>query len=226
MIKYAKVTNQETGLCDVGLGTNVQFYQSIGMQKLDVQQSDIDGNWYLSELCPMKTDEQKAQEEKERIAKLYLTGADVERGIYQAKGMDFDDILAFVTANPPEGLDIKALRIELKANNFYRGNPYVDVIGRKLGFTKEQLDKFFEKKDYHYLTNCTLTVNAVPEESTVIINDVEQKQITVPYGSQISIQVSAEGYKTYSDVINELLEDETLDVVMSIEDITDNNDDK
>ena len=172
------------------------------------------------------TQEELENKEKERIAKLYLTGADVERGIYKAKGMDFDDILAFVTANPPEGLDIKALRIELKANNFYRGNPYVDVIGRKLGFTKEQLDKFFEKKDYHYLTNCTLTVNAVPEESTVIINDVEQKQITVPYGSQISIQVSAEGYKTYSDVINELLEDETLDVVMSIEDITDNNDDK
>ena len=37
---------------------------------------------------------EQEQKEKERIAKLYLTGADVERGIYQAKGMDFDDILA------------------------------------------------------------------------------------------------------------------------------------
>ena len=92
-----------------------------------------------------------AQAEAERIAKLYLTGADVERGIYQAKGMDFDDILAFVTANPPEGLDVKALKIELKANHFYRGNPYVDAIGTLLGFTKEQLDKFFETNDWTYL---------------------------------------------------------------------------
>ena len=57
------------------------------------------------------TEAELAQQERERVAKLYLTGADVERGIYQAKGMDFDDIMAFVMANPPEGLDIKALKI-------------------------------------------------------------------------------------------------------------------
>ncbi len=93
----------------------------------------------------------QAQKERERIGKLFLTGADVERGIYQAKGMDFEDILAFVLANPPEGLDIKALKIELKANNFYRGNPYVSAIGQLLGFSEEQLDKFFEFNDYTYL---------------------------------------------------------------------------
>ena len=148
MIKYAKIINEGTGVCEVGLGTNSSFYQSIGMTQLDVQQSDINNAWYLTELCPMKTDEQKELEEKERIAKLYLTGADVERGIYQAKGMDFDDILAFVMANPPVGLDVKALRIELKANHFYRGNPYVNAVGALLGFTSEQLDKFFETNDY------------------------------------------------------------------------------
>jgi hypothetical protein len=94
------------------------------------------------------TEEEIALQEKERIAKLFLTGADVERGIYQAKGMDFDDILAFVMANPPQGLDVKALRIELKANHFYRGNPYVNAVGALLGFTSEQLDKFFETNDY------------------------------------------------------------------------------
>ncbi len=151
MIKYAKIVNEETGLCEVGLGTNIEFYQSIGMEELDVQQSDIDNNWYLLELCPMKTDEQKELEEKERIAKLFLTGADVERGIYQAKGMDFDDIVAMVTQLQPEGLNIKALKIELKANNFYRGNPYVNAVGALLGFTSEQLDKFFETNDYTVL---------------------------------------------------------------------------
>jgi hypothetical protein len=102
----------------------------------------------------------QAQKERERIAKLYLTGADVERGIYQAKGMDFDDILAFVMANPPVGLDVKALRIELKANHFYRGNPYVNAVGGLLGFTSEQLDKFFETNDY----TCLLPNEEIKED--------------------------------------------------------------
>ena len=97
------------------------------------------------------TEEEIALQELERIAKLFLTGADVERGIYQAKGMDFDDIVAMVTQLQPEGLDIKALKIELKANNFYRGNPYVNAVGALLGFTSEQLDKFFETNNYTVL---------------------------------------------------------------------------
>ena len=103
------------------------------------------------------TKEEIEQQEKERIAKLYLTGADVERGIYQAKGMDFEDIvemvetMQFAQAPQVEGIDVKALKIELKANNFYRGNPYVNAIGALLGFTSEQLDKFFETNDYTVL---------------------------------------------------------------------------
>ena len=111
----------------------------------------------------------KAQEEKERIAKLYLTGADVERGIYKAKGMDFEDIIAYVTQLQPEGLDIKALKIELKANNFYRGNPYVNAIGQLLGFTSEQLDQFFETNDY--------TVLLPKEEPTEVSNEENNEAV-------------------------------------------------
>lgn len=106
----------------------------------------LDGEEYV--LKDKAWEAKKEQAEKEHTAKLFLTGADVERGIYKARGMDFDDILAFVTQLQPEGLDIKALKIELKANNFYRGNPYVNAIGTLLGFTDEQLDRFFETKDY------------------------------------------------------------------------------
>lgn len=106
----------------------------------------LDGQEYV--LKDEAWEEKQAQQERERIAKLYLTGADVERGIYQARGMDFDDIVTMVTQLQPEGLDIKALKIELKANNFYRGNPYVSAIGALLGFTEEQLDMFFETNDY------------------------------------------------------------------------------
>ena len=98
-------------------------------------------------LNPNYEAEQEAKEQ-ERIAMLSLTAADVERGIYKATGKDFDDVVAMVTELQPQGIDIKALKIELKANNFYRGNPYVDAVGTLLGFTKEQLDLFFETNDY------------------------------------------------------------------------------
>ena len=79
---------------------------------------------------------------------LKLTAADVERAIYKAKGIDFEDIVATLESTQPAGLDIKALKIELKANNFYRGNPYIDAVGTILGLTTEQLDEFFETNDY------------------------------------------------------------------------------
>ena len=97
------------------------------------------------------TQEELDLQKQEYISKLFLTGADVERGIYQAKGMDFDDILTLVTNLQPEGIDIKALKIELKANHFYRGNPYVNAIGQLLDLSTSQLDKFFETNDYTYL---------------------------------------------------------------------------
>lgn len=95
--------------------------------------------------------ERDTKKEEETRKMMYLTGTDVERAILKVKGMDFDDILEFVKAKKPDGIDIKALKVELKANNFYRGNPYIDAIGSLLGLTTEQLDKFFETNDYTVL---------------------------------------------------------------------------
>lgn len=87
--------------------------------------------------------EKEAQKERERINMLYLTAADVERAIYEDKGMDFDDVLALVEQQGV-GIDVKRIKIEFKANNFYRGNQYVVAIGALLGYTSEQLDYLFE----------------------------------------------------------------------------------
>ncbi len=106
-------------------------------------------------------EQQQAQKERERLSMLNLTAADVERAIYKAKGMDFDDVIALVEqyneAAPLDaegnstGVDIKALKIELKANNFYRGSEWVNKIGSLLGFTSSQLDLFFKDGDYTHL---------------------------------------------------------------------------
>ena len=71
MLKYAKIENLKTGLCSVAIGTDNEYYKSIGMTELDVMQSDVDQCWYLSEKCPHKSEEEKEQEEKEQqIAEL------------------------------------------------------------------------------------------------------------------------------------------------------------
>ena len=51
MIKYAKITNQETKQCEVGIGTNTEFYKSIGMTEIEVEQS-YDGSWYVKGYAP------------------------------------------------------------------------------------------------------------------------------------------------------------------------------
>jgi hypothetical protein len=87
------------------------------------------------------TDEELEQLERERIGNLKLTKREVFLGLYQAKGITPDMIKAQIT-------DPAAL-IEFEyANDYYRGNPLIDIIGSQLGITSEQLDKFFETNDY------------------------------------------------------------------------------
>lgn len=166
MIKYAKIVNKETGICEVGIGTNTEFYKSIGMIELDVQQSDIDNAWYLTEKCPMKTDEQKEKEERERLNMLSMTKREMFLGLYQAKQITPDMLKAKISE--PTAL------IEFEyANDYYRGNPLIDVIGIQLGFTTEQLDKFFETKDYTYL----LPSEQVEDETDQVSEQVEENEV-------------------------------------------------
>lgn len=58
---FAKVTNEETKACEVGLGTNSAFYKSIGMSEMEVEQA-YDGSWYLKGYAPEKPTEQKEVE--------------------------------------------------------------------------------------------------------------------------------------------------------------------
>lgn len=53
MIKYAKIVNEETKQCDVGLGTNIEFYKKLGFTELDVEQA-YNGGWYLKGYAPTK----------------------------------------------------------------------------------------------------------------------------------------------------------------------------
>jgi hypothetical protein len=53
MKKYAKVTNEKTKECMVGLGTNIEFFKSMGMTEQDVEEA-YNGSWYLKGYAPQK----------------------------------------------------------------------------------------------------------------------------------------------------------------------------
>lgn len=66
MIKYAKVVNEITKEVNVGVGTNEEFYKSLGMTTMEVEQA-YNGNWYLTGYAPVKPHNQEIQEQIEAL---------------------------------------------------------------------------------------------------------------------------------------------------------------
>ena len=58
---YAKIINEETKQVSIGIGTDTEFYRSIGMYEMEVEQA-YDDQWYLKGYAPEKPAEQKAEE--------------------------------------------------------------------------------------------------------------------------------------------------------------------
>ena len=92
MIRYAMIDDEATKRVTYGLGTDTEFYQSIGMTEMEIEQSDVDGLWYVSGYAPMKSEEEKQLEEQQRL----LTEAKMKRAeevasiTVEIDGMVFD----------------------------------------------------------------------------------------------------------------------------------------
>lgn len=96
-------------------------------------------------------EEIKRQKERQRLDALTLTPADVERALYTAKQMDFEDLKALIAKQIPT-IDVKALAIEFRAKDFYRGATaggmrLFDVVGALLGYSSNDMDYLFENKE-------------------------------------------------------------------------------
>ena len=87
MKKYAKVINEETKLCMVGLGTNKDYYKSLGMTYQNVEQA-WNGDWYLSGYAPEK--EETLEEKLKRLEIEYQMPRYVREGIL-AEGSSYSD---------------------------------------------------------------------------------------------------------------------------------------
>ena len=53
MLKYAKIIDEETKEVQIGVGVNDEYYASIGMTEMEVEQA-YNGSWYLKGYAPIK----------------------------------------------------------------------------------------------------------------------------------------------------------------------------
>lgn len=137
MLKYAKVIDS-TGLCDVADGSNENYYKSIGMTLCDVEKSDKDYLWYLTEKCPHLTPEEKEAREKERISHLKCTKR-VFVLMLEKMGLDyFEQIEPLINSNRQAKLEWE-LCVELE-----RSNNLLDILAEEIGVTSKQLDLLFQ----------------------------------------------------------------------------------
>lgn len=108
MIKYARVMDEKTKSCEVGLGTNTDFYKSIGMEEMEVEQA-YDGNWYVKGYAPIEPpkSEKEIQEELERGIEAWMNTIVAER--------DYDSIDTCIarytdSPNPKYAQEAKAVK--------------------------------------------------------------------------------------------------------------------
>ena len=187
-----------------------------GLEIKEVQEGYVIYNSELMTVEEMETKE--TQKEREGLNMLSMTRGDVFEALILAKGLGKAQIRAMIEQAELDTVT-KALYLNRfdEALEFYRGYPIFDMLGQVLGITGEMLDRFFETKDYHYLTTCKLTINAMPTEATVTGAG------SYPYGTLVDYKVELEGYKPYIGSI-ELLKDTELNIELEkIEEVVDEN---
>lgn len=154
MIKYAKIVNNKTGLCEVGIGTNSKFYKSIGMKEQDVSQSDIDGKWYLSDKCPMKSNETKLAEAKQ---------AKLNEATDKAYSFENKDALITVSATNMMSRSSETYHIEATLTNNIKLSAYAQALDESETLpwnTKENVNVLLNKAACTTLTELMSQLNA------------------------------------------------------------------
>lgn len=141
VLKYAKLISNNHYA--VALGDNEEYFKKIGYTLLDVTKSDKDNQWYLTSECPMKTPEELAQEEQNRINYLTMTALDFVTYIKKV-GVTDEVILQYLQANPSIQLQLTLCQ-----------NVYCGVVRQlcpikiteKLTLTDEQVVNMFKDKN-------------------------------------------------------------------------------
>lgn len=166
----------------------------------EVQQSDVDGLLYDKEFCPMKTDEEKAQEEHNRIQTLSIGRSDFFDATIKAFGLDEND-LAIPIENAiklvPQITEIDA-KIAMNhfrnAKDFYRKHliftfleqaPLI-IDEKTIKINSQQWDKFFDEFNKNNPDAYKELLNGADEASTQSSNTSADNESSAGEASDLS----------------------------------------
>ncbi len=113
---FAKIINQETKEVQVGFGTNIAFYKSLGMTEMDVEQG-YNKLWYVKGYAPEKPQSIKEQEVRAVRQRYFEEYVD----FYQAKPLYWEEL------SEEDKYYISSYRVYLKdytlEENWWEHNP-------------------------------------------------------------------------------------------------------
>lgn len=118
MLKYAIVINEETKECEVGLGDDVSYYQSLGMTEQEVELS-YNGSYYLKGYEPTQSVEEQNEQITQTRKYLFAQYADPLK-------YDYEECLARYGEEDERTIEAKnswlAKKDEIRENNPYISN--------------------------------------------------------------------------------------------------------
>ncbi len=126
-------------------------YQCFEILETDKKIVEFNGEFYFEDDETYL--ELSGAKEKERIANISLTRADVFEALILARGLTKTMLRTFITEDETLNDTEKVLYLNRfdDALAFYRKHPAIDFIASKLNITSENMDKFFDTNDYTWL---------------------------------------------------------------------------
>lgn len=164
------------------------------------------------------TEQEKAKAKRNRLNMLSMTRGDMFEALILSKGITKAQIRTMIENDPTLDTITRALYLNRfdEALEFYRGYPIFDLLGDSLDITSDMLDKFFETKDYHYLSKYTLEIHPTPSEAVITINGEITNKITLPYNTEVEYMVSLDNYVTQTGKLN-LTENKVIEIELQPE---------
>ena len=99
------------------------------------------------------TQEEIEQQEQERIGGLNMTRGDFFEAMLYARQIGKPQLRALIENSESIPAEVKPIYLNRfdEAINFYRKYPVFDLLCKELDITTQQLDSFFESRDWHDL---------------------------------------------------------------------------
>lgn len=116
MLKYAKIVDEETKEVSVGLDDNPEFYKSIGMEEMEVEEA-YNSSWYVKGYAPIQPVEEYNEQVRQTRQQLFTEQADPLK-------FEYEECVARYGETDERTIEAKniwlAKKDEIRENNPYR----------------------------------------------------------------------------------------------------------